>query len=52
MAGEGEGAQRAAIEPVGVIDDRQNRGPVRQVRQQCEYGDPGQQTVRSDRIRD
>ena len=48
-AGEGQRVQRAAVQPVGVIGDHQDRGPFGQIRQQGQDGHPGQQRVRSDR---
>ena len=48
-AGEGQRVQRAAVEPVGVVGDHQDRGPFGQIRQQGQDGDPGQQRVGSNR---
>ena len=45
-AGEGQRVQRAAVQPVGVVGDHQDRGPFGQIRQQGQDGDPGQQRVR------
>ena len=50
-AGEGQRVQRAAIQPVGVIGDHQDRGPFGQIRQQGQHGHPGQQRVRRTGVR-
>ena len=50
-AGEGQGVQRAAVQPVGVVGDHQDRGPFGQIREQGQDGDPGQQRVRSTGVR-
>ena len=50
-AGEGQGVQRAAVEPLGVVGDHEHRGAFGQVRQQGEDGDPGEQRVGSNRVR-
>jgi hypothetical protein len=50
-AGEGQGVQRAAVQPVGVVGDHQDRGPSGQIRQQGQDGHPGQQRVRSTGVR-
>jgi hypothetical protein len=50
-AGEGQGVKRAAVEPLGVVGDHEHRGTFRKIRQQGEHGDPGQQRVRSNRVR-
>ena len=50
-AGEGQRVQRAAVQPVGVIGDHQDRGPFGQIRQQGQDGHPGQQRVRSTGVR-
>ena len=49
--GEGQGVQRTAIQPVRVVGDHQNRGPLGQVREQGQYGDPGQERVGGDGVR-
>ena len=46
-AGEGQRVQRAAVEPVRVVGDHQDRGPFGQIRQQGQDGHPRQQRVRS-----
>ncbi len=50
-AGEGQRVQRAAVQPVGVVGDHQDRGPFGQIRQQGQDGDPGQQRVGSNGVR-
>ena len=50
-AGEGQGVQRAAVQPVGVVGDHQDRGPFGKIRQQGQDGSPGQQRVRSAGVR-
>ena len=49
--GEGQGVQRAAVEPVGVVGDHQDRGVFGQIRQQGQDGDPGQERVGSNGVR-
>jgi hypothetical protein len=50
-AGEGQGVQRAAVEPVGVVGDHQDRGVWGQIREQGQDGRPGQERVRSAGVR-
>ena len=50
-AGEGQRVQRAAVQPVGVVGDHEDRGPFGQIRQQGQHGHPGQQRVRSTGVR-
>ena len=50
-AGEGQRVQRAAVQPVGIIREHQDRGPFGQIRQQRQDGHPGQQRVRSNGVR-
>ncbi len=48
---EGQRVQRAAVQPVSVVGDHQDRGLFGQIRQQGEHGHPGQQRVRSTGVR-
>ena len=50
-AGERQRVQRAAVEPVGVVGDHQDRGVFGQIRQQGQDGDPGQERVGSNGVR-
>jgi hypothetical protein len=50
-AGEGQRVQRAAVQPVGVIGDHQDRGAFGQIREQGQDGHPGQQRVRGAGVR-
>ena len=50
-AGEGQRVKRAAVQPVGVVGDHQDRGTFRKVREQGEYGDPGQERSGSNGVR-
>ncbi len=50
-AGERQRVQRAAVQPVGVVGDHQDRGVFGQIRQQGQDGDPGQQRVGSTGVR-
>jgi hypothetical protein len=50
-AGEGQRVQRAAVQPVGVVGDHQDRRTFGQIRQQGKHGDPGQQRVRNNGVR-
>jgi hypothetical protein len=50
-AGETQGVKRAAVEPLSVVGDHEHRGTFRKIRQQGEYGDPGEQWVGNDGVR-
>ena len=50
-AGEGQGVQRTAVEPLGVVGYHQNRRTFRKIRQQGEYSDRGEERVGSNGVR-
>ncbi len=49
--GEGERVERAAVQPLRVVGDHQQRAVLRQAGQQGEHGDPGQQGIGRHRVR-
>ena len=49
--GEGQGVQRAAVQPVGVVGDHQDGGSFGQIRQQGQDGDPDEERVGSNGVR-
>ena len=49
-ADEGQGVKRAAVEPVRVVGDHEDRGTFGKIRQHGEYGHPGQERVGSNRV--
>ena len=50
-AGEGQGVNRAAVQPLGVVGDHEDRRTFRNVRQQGENGDRDEERVRSNGVR-
>ena len=49
--GEGERVERTAVQPLGVVGDQQQRAVLRQVGEQGEHGEPGQQGIGRHRLR-
>ena len=49
-AGERQRLQRAAVEPVSVVDDQEHRGTLGKIRQQGQQANPGQERVGGSRV--